>query len=299
MSDRRIEDIRFADVMTFLAVHRNRSVTAAARELSVTASQVSKAIARLESALRMPLLIRGTRGVAPSPSAMSMIPRLEDLVAKARDLGTSEKTEEQLSIAAPSYLCTGFFGAVVKAYPAAHIRCLEVGPAFIRAYAAENLFQVALTLGEQRMTSSWVSETVGSVRSGLFAAKEVRERLGPNPGVAQIVKEPFVIPLYNAGGEFLPGDDGCPIPREDRIRGHEAATYAVALEIAAHADMLVFGPVSATVGYVAAGRLVEIPVPGWAVSSELYLHVNENRVLKHVQTRLMKALQKVVLEVPG
>lgn len=294
MNDRRIEDIRFADVMTFLAVHRNRSVTAAARELSVTASQVSKAIARLESALRTPLFIRGTRGVAPSPTAIRLIPRLEELVAKARDLERQDETDEQLCIAAPSYLCMGFFGAVVNALPTARVRCLEVGPAFIRAYASENMFQVALTLGEQRLTPAWVSQAVGEVRSSLFTTKKVADEIGPRATAEAVRKVPFVIPLYNAGGEFLPGDDGCPLAREDRIRGHEAATYGVALEIAAYADMLVFGPVNAARAYVEASRLVEVPVKGWRVTSDLYLHANANRVMGPVHKRLVKALEEAV-----
>jgi DNA-binding transcriptional LysR family regulator len=43
-----LADLRVGDLMTFLAVRRSGSITAAARELKVTPSQVSKAISRLE-----------------------------------------------------------------------------------------------------------------------------------------------------------------------------------------------------------------------------------------------------------
>jgi DNA-binding transcriptional LysR family regulator len=293
MPDRRIEDIRLADVATFLAVFRHRSVTAAARELSVTASQVSKAIARLELTLRVQLLVRQTRGVVPSEAAVALVPRLEELVTRARSLAEPPDAEPQFTLAAPSYLCTFYLGAILRALPQTRLRCLEVGPAFIRGTASENLFHLALTLGAQRLTSAWASEQVGEVRSALFAPPELAESLGPAPAVNAILRTPFVIPLYNSGGEFLPGEDGCPIPREDRICGHEAATLGVALELASHARMLVFGPLSAAHGYLASGRLVELVVPTWHVSTGLFLHVNDNRVTRPMQRALIRELASV------
>ena len=59
-----ISELHVADLTTFLAVRRAGSVSTAARELGVTPSQVSKAIARLEATLRVRLFSRGARGVA-------------------------------------------------------------------------------------------------------------------------------------------------------------------------------------------------------------------------------------------
>src|SRR5438445_695627 len=57
-----LHDLRLADIHTFLAVHRARSVTGASRSLGVTPSQVSKAIARLDDLLNTSLLLRVPRG---------------------------------------------------------------------------------------------------------------------------------------------------------------------------------------------------------------------------------------------
>jgi DNA-binding transcriptional LysR family regulator len=294
MASRRIEDLRFADILTFLAVHRHRSVTAAARELRVTASQVSKAIARLEEAVRTPLLIRGSRGVTASPSAGKLIPRFEQLVERARELATSQDVEDQLAIAAPSYLCTGFLPAILTAMQDTRLRILEVGPAYIRAYASENIFGVALTLGEQKLTPAWISESVGTIRSSLLARPLLAKKLLAGKPYAQIddVREvPFVIPLYSAGGEFLPSDDGCPLPREERIRGHEAATYGVGLEIASEADMLVFGPITAARLHTESGKLVEVRVRDWDVRSTLYVHANGDRIMGPLHKRIVGAIR--------
>jgi DNA-binding transcriptional LysR family regulator len=291
-------DLRIADVLTFLAVFRHGSVTGAARDLSVSPSQVSKAVARLERHLKRPLLARRSRGVEPSEDARSLVPRLDELIAKVNDLSRSEDEarELKLTLAAPSYLCAAFLPTIVAAVPEARFRGLEVGAAFMRAYATENLFEVALTIGAEKMPPSWVSTRAGNVKRSLFASPELARRLGHGPPVAKVAKIPFVLPVYNSGGQFLPGDDGCPLPREQRIAGHEAATVGVALELGAATNQLVFGPTLAARTLVLAGRLVEVRVPGWRLVDNLYFHANGDRVLARVQRSVVAALREATAE---
>jgi DNA-binding transcriptional LysR family regulator len=283
--------------MTFLTVHRHCSVTAAARELEVTASQVSKAISRLEASFQTPLFERTPRGVNPTAAATRMFPRLEELVMRARDLERGGDTEELYTLAAPSYLCSGFLGAIVGEVEGSRVRLLEAGPAQIRAFAGENLFQIALTFGQQQLTAAWIGSEVGEIRSGLFTTAKVADALKNGATLADdapgLRAHPFVLPLYHSGGEFMPGDDGCPIPRAERARGHEASTYQCALEIAAASGHLVFGPVNSAQAFVESGQLVELEVSGWNVKSALYLHVNGDRIKGPLHKRLKAALAKV------
>ena len=73
-------DLRIPDILTFLAVCRHGSVTGAARDLRVTPSQVSKAVARLEKHLKRPLLSRKARGVSASGEGQKIVPRLEEII---------------------------------------------------------------------------------------------------------------------------------------------------------------------------------------------------------------------------
>jgi DNA-binding transcriptional LysR family regulator len=291
-------DLRIPDILTFLAVCRLGSVTGAARDLRVTPSQVSKAVARLERHLKRPLLSRKARGVSASEEGQKIVPRLEELVEKVHALSETSDVppEMKLTLAAPSYLCAAFLPTVVAAVPDARFRGLEQGNAFMRAYATENLFQVAITIGEEKLPETWVSTQAGEVRRGLFASPEVARRLGSTPTPAKLVAFPFVLPVYNSGGQFLPGDDGCPIPREDRIMGHEAATVGVGLELAAATNQLVFGPVIAARTLVLAGRLAEVKVPGWHLTENLYFHANADRVLSRVQKAVVEALRRTARE---
>src|SRR4051812_8957606 len=107
-------DLRIADILTFLAVRRSGSITGAARQVRVTASQVSKAITRLEEQLRVKLLLRSARGVTLSDGALRVLPDLEEIVARLERLSRSGVQEiTALTIAAPSYLNAAFFPNLV------------------------------------------------------------------------------------------------------------------------------------------------------------------------------------------
>ena len=62
MSLHKLSDLRAGDLMIFLSVARCQSVSGAARELNMPASQVSKAVSRLEDQLGLQLMVRSTRG---------------------------------------------------------------------------------------------------------------------------------------------------------------------------------------------------------------------------------------------
>lgn len=293
-------DLRIPDILTFLAVCRHGSVTGAARDLRVTPSQVSKAVARLEKHLKRPLLSRKARGVSASDEGQKIVPRLEEIIEKVQALAmvSDVPPEMKLTVAAPSYLCAAYLPIVVAAVPDARFRGLECGSAFMRAYATENVFQVAITIGEEKLPETWVSSKAGTMRRACFASPELAKKLGKEPKEDKLVGVPWILPVYSTGGggQFLPGDDGCPIPREDRIMGHEAATVGVAFELAAATNQLAFGPTIAARTLIMAERLVEVKVPGWRLTDTLYLHTNADRVLARVQKAIVEALRETAKE---
>ncbi len=288
--------LRIPDVQTFLAVSRFGSVTAAARDLRVTPSQVSKAIARLERSVGASLLVRKARRVAISADGSALLPKLESLLAAAHAVSTSSAhdRERRLTVAAPSYLASVFLPTFASAAPEARVRALEVSPAFMRAYATENVFELGITVGAEKMPGSWTSTRVGPLRRALLASPSVARSLGSRPSPARIAELEFVMPVYNSGGEFLPGDDACPLARRDRKAGHESSTIGVALALAAESGQLVFGPAIAARPYIASGRLVEVRVPGWRLTEDLYLHANDDRVMARTQRAILAAARRAI-----
>src|ERR1700723_497009 len=128
---------RLADVSTFLTVHRTGSITAAARELGVTPSQVSKAVTRLEAAFRGRLITRGARGVGLSGMGRQLLPRLQQVIELMASLPREGDPEEgELTLAAPSSLLSPVLPRVINALPRMRVRGLELPPELLRSYSA-------------------------------------------------------------------------------------------------------------------------------------------------------------------
>ncbi len=295
-----LHSLRLADVLTFLAVRRHGSITKAARERGVTASQVSKAVTRLEGELCTSLVLRSAKGVVISETGHRVVPHLEQVVVALRRARGEEPAAGVLTFAAPSYLATLLLPCVAARQPELQLRALELAPALVRAYATENLFDVALAVGPPRMPPSWVCVEVGEVCKRLFGPPELVRRLGPGPvPPARLGDVPFVAPIYCANGEFIPADDDCPLSRAERRRGHEAQTLALALQLAVAAGQLVFGPRIAARELVRDGRLVEVKVIGWDVREPLHLACNGDRVRAKTQQAIATALRRRLTELDG
>jgi DNA-binding transcriptional LysR family regulator len=282
-----VAELRLADVATYLAVIRTGSVTATARELRVTPSQVSKAVMRLESYVRRPLLTRKSRGVAATEPGRELLPRLQDLLESARGLPEQATGAELLTIAAPSYLATTLIAAIATSLEGSRVRAVEGGEAFFRAYAGDDVFQLALTSSEEPLTHAWSSEKLGTLRQAFFAAPSVAAKTGTTVTRKQLRDLPFVMPIYHRNGQLLPGEDGCPIPRSDRVTGHEVPTAAVAFEIAATTRQIAFGPEIAARAHVRDGRLVELQLEGEVTTVDLYFQVNQDRVLERTRAKVV------------
>jgi DNA-binding transcriptional LysR family regulator len=292
-----LSDLRLADVMTFLTVLRAGSITGAARELKVTPSQVSKAIARLENQFQATLLSRGARGVGISEDGVRIASELSEVVARLAKIGAHDKELPQVTIAAASFMVSRFVPAIATALPGFRFRAVDMAPALVRSHASEGFFDLVLTLGPARLPSLWSETRVGEVRKALFASPVVAARLSADGPVTEqkLRSVPFISPLYSVDRSFVPVDDDCPLPRAQRLLGHEVQTIAVALDLAVGTEQVVFGPAMCADEHVRKGLLVEIPVTGWDVREVLYVSCNVDRVLAHAQKAIIEAVRTCVV----
>jgi DNA-binding transcriptional LysR family regulator len=206
-----------------------------------------------------------------------------------------------LVLAAASFMNSTFLPDVAAACPELRLRALDLPPALIRASASENFFDATICAGTPRLTEAWSSIELGRMRSGLFASPRLAERLGDQPLSPDALRDvPFISAVYSTNGQLASADDDCPLPRGSRRDGHEVQTLELALELAMQADQVVFGPAFAARQLVQQGKLVELQVAGWAVTSPLYFACNIDRVLARQQTTIVQALQKrlALLEAP-
>lgn len=295
MSALPIDEMRLGDLLTFLAVLRSESISSAARELGVSPSQVSKAVARLESIWKVRLLSRNSRGVALTEAGQMARPHVEDAIAHLRAVGEATHTS-RLTVAAPSSLIESFLPVIAACTREVQVRGLVLPPQLLRADARENVFDATfVTADRDRLPSSWVSAPIGELRQGLFGSPTLASRLGPQPvPVPRLRAMAFVTPVYNADGRYVAVADDCPLPLRDRVVGHQAQTLSLAMALAVGTDQLVFGPVVAAHDHVRAGRLVEVRVEGWNVREELYFACDGERILSRVQQAIVKALRSAL-----
>lgn len=83
---------------TFLAVFRERTLSGAARELSLTQPTVGRHIDALEDGLGVSLFTRSQSGLRPTPSAEALVPHVEAMAAAAgavRRAASGEALEER------------------------------------------------------------------------------------------------------------------------------------------------------------------------------------------------------------
>lgn len=299
-----LPDLRIVDLMTLLAVQRTRSISSAARELQVTPSQVSKAMARIERYFGVRLLERGTRGVAITPAGRQMLPRIASAVEGLRVANGVHRgpgPTPQITVAAPSYVLARILPGIAQHLAGTRVRGLELAPGFLRAYIAENVFEIALVPGGiQNRPPVWTQEPVAALRIVLLARPAFASKLGRAPVALERVRQlPFIGAARTGGDRFVALSDDCPLSPNERWIAHEVQSIGVALEFASQADYVVFGPQIAAQRHLETGRLVEVAVAGWDVREPLYLVCNGERVLARVRAALIGVAQEVFTERSG
>lgn len=278
-----------------LVVERTGSAAAAARELRVSISRVSKILARVERRLGRRLFTRGTRGVALTDEGRRILPEIRALTARFTDMARpAEASSLELTVAAEPYLIAMCLPSICGAYARLRVRGTAMAPALLRARIAEATFDAALvSVGEGddelRLPATWERDRVGKIRKGLFATPAVAERLGPIATPAAIARETFVSPLGTEGATLL--EDDCPLPAHERLIGHQIDTASVGLDVAAATGEVIFAPVGLARRHVRAKRLVEVKVRGWHVAPELWLIYHRDRVLGPVRTAIIRELR--------
>jgi hypothetical protein len=151
---------------------------------------------------------------------------------------------------------------------------------------------MALSAGTPSFPSAWAVQKVGQIRMTLLTTPAVAAALGPRPTLDAIAHEPFIVPVYNVDGKFVPVvDDGFPLPFERRKRSHEVQTIALALELSARTGHLVYGPSIAAKAFLERARLVEVRRPEWDLLDPVFLASHIDRVAAKTQTTVTQTVR--------
>lgn len=163
------------DLGIFVRVVEHKSMSAAARRLGVPKSTISRAIARLEDGLKVRLLERTTRALAPTDSGAALfaevLPHVEALRgATAVVTAESETPRGLLRVTAPTDVACHFLPDIVarfvKRYPEVHVELVLTSRTV--DLMAENI-DIAVRAGVLR-DSALVAKKLRDSEAHLFAA---------------------------------------------------------------------------------------------------------------------------------
>lgn len=294
-------DLRLSDLQTFLNVSRTGSVTAAAREMRVTPSQASKALARLEEHYGVKLLTRGSKTMALTNDGRQLMPHISDAV-RSLAITTQGPSDSgatvELTLAAPSYTLGFAVAAIAQAHDHLRLRGIELAPSQVRANLSEGLFDLALSpSGVPGRPPTWSSDEIGIIRKVLVRPPALVAKLGTAPLTLDQVRElPFVGALSSLGGRLAPRADDCPLAVAERRITHRVQTFGAALELAVRVHCVVFGPRIAVRRMLVTGELVEIPVSGWHEGERLELLCNGEVVRDRLRKQLITTLRAELVD---
>ena len=113
------------DLRIFLAVARSGSALAAARELSLNQTTVTRRIDELEHALGAPLFLRGARGSAITPQGQALLFRAEAVESAAQALdGEASRLRRnfpgEIRVTAPEAIMSTFIGPLTLRFRLLH-----------------------------------------------------------------------------------------------------------------------------------------------------------------------------------
>ncbi|HET7752975.1 MAG TPA: LysR substrate-binding domain-containing protein [Anaeromyxobacteraceae bacterium] len=191
----------------FEAVARTSSFSAAAKELAMPKSSVSRGVARLESDLGAQLLFRTTRQVSLTEAGTALYDRLTPLLRSVKSaLGEVPEREEEpsgmLRVTAPVDLGVLFLAEVVTRYaaryPSVSIELVLTGR--VVDLVAES-FDVALRVAAKLEDSSLVVRRAAPVVVQLFAAPSYLARRGTPKTEEELGEHEWVV--FRTGAQKL------------------------------------------------------------------------------------------------
>ncbi|MEL7461920.1 MAG: LysR family transcriptional regulator [Pseudomonadota bacterium] len=181
--DKAFYTLDWALVQAFVAVAETGSLSAAARRLGLTQPTIGRQVAAMEAALSLDLFHRQPRGMAPTQTALALLPAAKAMEVAAHDL----------SLAAAGQAATpgGTVRITASVFAAHHIlppilaglraQAPEIALELVPSDTTENLLfrEADIAVRMYRPTQlDVVTRHIGSLELGLFAATSYLDRVG-------------------------------------------------------------------------------------------------------------------------
>ena len=290
--------VNLLELELFVRAGKLRSIRALSRSLDLKPAYLSKVMMRLEKKLGVPLFKRSSSGILLTREGVELVKTAESILELSLHLRKGPQADHSMSeriwsVGAISFICSCFLSECI-----AQISCSQKNTRFrlvefthneLVSHGLKGAFEMAVHIGELEWTRSWISAEIGSMRWGLYARRT--HPLAQSTLEKEVIKFPFIVPTDWTHQGFSIGEDYCPLPWDQRIKGDEVATAETALELVSFTQQLTFVPELVAKRLVNARRVREIRVKNWPLV-EKKIHLSGRSDL--IPSRFWKQLSTVM-----
>ena len=290
-----IASLKINELLIFVELAQVKSVREIARRRKVNPATISRVLVRVEKALDRQLFLRTADGIIPNESGRDLIEKCQQLVNILESLSPGSDSQETLSFGSTSFLSTRFLAPKVEALmklSKAQVRLLDFPPDELIAAGLKGAFQLALHF--ERLPwpeATWTSVPLGEVNWGLYCRKEHPIANMKGLKAEDLLKYPFVYPIYWGATEVTIGNDQLPIPIFRRKKAVGTSTADAAYMCLQSSNLLAYLPSLIADEEVLGGQIKLLKVPWVDVKKTLYLTVRSDSLTKRRLESLVDALR--------
>jgi DNA-binding transcriptional LysR family regulator len=254
-------DDLLAELPTLVHLARTGSISRTARDLGVPRSTVSRRVARLESALGLPLAERTTRHFRLTPAGATLVDGAGRLLSELRSLQEQVQAQAglvqgRLRIATPPGVggpfLVPFLHGFQTAFPAVEVELVVTEH---RPHLLEEGFDLVLTTGEHE-DAPWVRHLLGESAVLLVATPRYLQGHGTPARADELAHHALLAPrLDGVAPRAWPRHGAPPLPVSPRLVTNDLATLRGA--VLDHMGVALF-PVHLLVHDLAAGAVVPV-----------------------------------------
>jgi len=235
-----IFDLHLKDIELFIGLSTTLSIRELSRKTTLTPSQISKKISKIEKALNLKLFNRSTTGLSLSRSGAQILPkfkRAQRLLLEIQE-ETDQNSEKRIIIASSSFFVSHLLPKLVRKHKDLLFDLIEIPPEDFIQVGLRSGFNTCVHTQKLDWPSTWYSEKVGEISFKLYARKN-----HPifSSDLLDFEQYPFVAPAYWTREGLKEGQDNFPKKIKRRM-GHKTSTAMSAAEVLKWSDHLGYLP---------------------------------------------------------
>ncbi|ASD63943.1 LysR family transcriptional regulator [Bdellovibrio bacteriovorus] len=301
--DKRLSKISFFDLLLLAELPDHKSLRSLSRSLGIEPPRLTKVLQSVRHQLQFEIIKTSSHGYIMTAEGSHVSLQAKELLRKAEEF---IPRKSQLLAPSVTYTVGGrgfmnvfFSGAMIESLQVAGVtallRFMDLSPEELRQTATEGVLDVALHLEEIQWPQTWSAAEVGSMRWNLYVGKN--HPLKGSVSKEELLKFPFARSAYWNGRAIAQAADHLPIPRSERIMGHEMQTALTAIEIVQHSNNVALIPNIIARKAEEAGLIRSLKIRGLdPIESRIYLSVRSDKISQRLFKQWQSQLKGLLKE---